>query len=299
MRARRAFDGACRLAAFVFVVCALLIAPAAGAAEVGRVVSVGGSVTEIVFALGAGGRLVAVDSTSQYPSETRALPNVGYMRQLSAEPILALQPTLVLAEADAGPAVALAQLREAGVKVLAVPDAPTTDGVRAKIALVAESLGLGAVGNALADKVGRRFEALSATIGKVGRRPKVLFLLTIGRGAPLAGGAGTSADGIIRLAGGENAAAAIEGFKPITPEAAIAAAPDVILLAERTLEALGGRAGALARPEIAGTPAGRQGRLVAMDGLFLLGFGPRTPEAALALARALHPDLPLPADWRD
>jgi iron complex transport system substrate-binding protein len=122
----------------------------------------------------------------------------------------------------------------------------------------------------------------------------VLFLLSIGDGAPLAAGLGTSAAGIIALAGGENAIDGFEGYKPLTPEAAATAAPDVLLVTTRTLEALGGPQAVLARPEIAATKAGRDGRLVALDGLLLLGFGPRTPEAIRALASALHPGLVLP-----
>lgn len=125
-------------------------------------------------------------------------------------------------------------------------------------------------------------------MARLERRPSVLFLLSIGGGAPLAAGRGTSAAEIITLAGGRNAVQAFEGFKPLSAEAAIAAAPDVLLVTDRSLAALGGRESLLARPELALTPAGRARRVVAMDGLLLLGFGPRTPDAALRLASALH-----------
>ena len=253
------------------------------------IVSVGGAVTEIVYALGAEHRLIAVDSTSRHPPEAGELPNVGYMRRMSAEAILALEPGLVLAEADAGPPAALAQLRAVGVPLVMVPDHPSPRGVLDKVTTVARALGLEDGGRELSARLALEFEELRARLEAVERRPSVLFLLSIGRGAPLAGGRGTSADGIIALAGGSNAAAAFDGYKPLSPEAAAGAAPEFLLVTERTLKLLGGPATLLERPEIAVMRTGRGARLVVMDGLLLLGFGPRTPEAVRRLAAALHP----------
>lgn len=274
---------------------ALLLTPAvAGATE--RIVSIGGAVTEIVHALGAGDRLVAVDTTSTWPPAVKDLPDVGYMRRLSAEPILALAPTLVLAIEDAGPEAALEQLRAAGVRVVAIADDPTPAGVLDKVRAVAAALGREPAGEALAARLEAEFAALASAVETLPGRPKVLFLLSVGRGAPLVAGRDTSAAGIIALAGGDNAIDGFTDFKPLTAEAAIAAAPDVLLAPERTLSIMGGPEALLARPELAATPAGRSGRLVAMDAQLLLGFGPRTPEAIRALARVLHPGAALPGE---
>ncbi len=264
--------------------------------DTGRIVSIGGAVTEVVFALGFADNVVAVDSTSQYPHAVAEKPDVGYMRRLSAEPILGLAPSVVLAVEDAGPETALNQLRESGVPVVLVPDDPSYDGVLRKIGLIAAALGIEEKGRAVTASLRADFKRLSDAVGGVGERPKVLFLLSIGQGgAPLAGGRKTSADGIIRLAGGINAVDAFEGFKPLSPEAAVLAAPDVLLVTRRTLDLLGGRAGLLGRPEISLTPAAQRGRVVAIDGLLLLGFGPRTGQAVRTLAAELHPDLVLPS----
>lgn len=258
-----------------------------------RVVSIGGAVTEIVYALGAEDRLAAVDSTSLYPAGAQDLPDVGYMRQLAAEPILALNPSLVLAVADAGPPPVFEQLRAAGVRIITVPDTPSPEGVIEKIQAVGRALNLEQRANALAKDIEDSFAKTRTQIAGLEAQPSVLFLLSIGRGAPLAAGRGTSAARMIDLAGGRNAANAFEGFKPLSPEAAVAAEPEVILVTRETLEQLGGKAKLLARPELATTPAGRNKRLAAMDGLLLLGFGPRTPEAVRKLARKLHPDADL------
>ncbi len=260
------------------------------AEDAASIVSVGGSVTEIVYALGLADRVLAVDSTSLYPEAATRLPNVGYMRRLAAEPILALSPSLVIAVEDSGPPAVLEQLQEAGLRVVLVPDDPTPQGISQKIRMVAESLGVSEKGRSLSGEIERDLTALKHAVADIGTRPKVLFLLSIGNGGtPLAAGRGTSAAGIIELAGGLNAIDEFEGYKALSPEALISTAPDVLLVTNRSLGLLGGAENLLKAPAISQTPAGRDGRLVSMDDLLLLGFGPRTAEAAAQLAEKLHP----------
>lgn len=278
----------------------LALSLAVGLAETGladapsRVVSIGGAVTEVVYALGAQQRLVGVDSTSVHPPAAEQVPDVGYMRRLSAEPILSLEPEVVLASAEAGPPSALAQLRTAGVDVVEIPHTPTSQGVVDKVRAVAGALDVPRRGASLADRLQGEFERLRAEMSDVHNRPRVLLLLTVGRGTPMAAGTDTAADGIIELAHGRNAIQQFSGYKPLSREAVVAAAPDVLLTTQRTVDRFGGRQALLARPELASTEAGRAGRLVVMDGLLLLGFGPRTPQAAAQLAEQLHGTLEMP-----
>ena len=260
-------------------------------ADNGRIVSIGGSVTEIVYALGAGSRLVAVDQTSLHPPGAQDLPDVGYLRALSAEPILSLAPDLVLVEADAGPPEVLTQLESAGVTVARMPDQPDIGGVQQKIREVAAALGLEEKGAELASRVGADHDRVIAQVGKVQTQPRVMFVLSAGRGAPLVAGEGTSAESIIGLAGGRNAISGFPDYRPLSPEAGVAASPDVILVTYRTMRLLGGVEGLVTLPGIVGTPAADSRRIVAIDGLLLLGFGPRTPEAVATLAEALHSGL--------
>lgn len=225
--------------------------------------------TEIAYALGAGERLVAVDSTSLYPE----LPDIGYMRRISAEPILAFEPDRVLAIADAGPAPVLDQLREAGVEFEVLDDDSTPSGIAAKIEAVAEALDLIKRGQALAQQVKADFNALAAKVNGVAAPPKVTFVLNTGRGAPMVGGAGASADAIIRLAGAENAMTGLDGYKPLSSEAAIEAAQDIILTMNRSVEMSGSKEVLLALPDIALTPAGQNQAPISMEGFYLLGFG--------------------------
>lgn len=260
------------------------------AEEARRIVVVGGALTEVVYALGAQDRIVGVDTTSSYPPETEALAKVGYMRRLSAEGVLSLKPDLVLAAADAGPPSVLDSLGAAGVAVRTAPDNDSIDGVYEKIRFVGETLGQEDKAEALVEQVRAEMASVAEQIAAAKDAPKVLFLISAG-GAPIAAGDDTSAATVIEKAGGRNAVIGFEGYKPLSMEAAVAAQPDVVLVPTHAVAMMGGEAAILARPELQATPAGREGRLVVMDGLLLLGLGPRTPEAVATLARALHPGL--------
>jgi iron complex transport system substrate-binding protein len=255
---------------------------------------VGGALTEIVYLLGAEGNLVGVDTTSQYPPEAlKRLPNVGYMRALSAEGVLSLKPTLVIAEGEAGPPAAITQLRSAGAALVLLRKSASPEGVTYKMQALARVLGREAEGEKLASAYAADMAALAAAIAKAEHRPKVIFLLSASRGL-LAAGQDTAADRVITLAGGVNAIQGYTGYKPLSAEAVIAGKPDVILATEHGLAQLGGVARLLERPELAETPAGREKRVVALDALLVLGFGPRTPLGVLFLAEKLHPGLALP-----
>jgi iron complex transport system substrate-binding protein len=256
-----------------------------------RIVSVGSSVTEIVYALGAESLLVGVDTTSLYPEAARGLPQVGYMRALSAEGVLSLKPTLVIATTAAGPASTLDQLKATGVEVLVLPDEYDYESVIAKIEAIGKVLGNPAEAQAMIAEGRSAMAGLAAKIGGVAARPRVLFLLSMGSGAPQAAGRHTAADGIIRLAGGVNAVEGYAGYRPLTPEAVIASRAEFVLVTRQTVETMGGVEAILKQPSLGQTPAGKAGRVLQFDTLLLLGFGPRTPQAATQLAMALHPDL--------
>ena len=249
-----------------------------------RLVSLGGPVTELVYALGRGETLVGRDTSSLFPAEALALPDVGYHRQLSAEGVLSLAPTFVLATAHAGPPEALDQLRAAGVTVLLLPEQATVDGARARAVAAGEALDREDEAQALVQSFDAGLNALTPLTSA----PKVMFVYARGGAALEVSGQETAADEMIRLVGAQNAVTGYTGYKPLTPEAAIAAAPDVLLMTTRGVESAGGEAAIWENPALLATPAGQRQRLIVMDDLLLLGFGPRLPEAAAQLTRALH-----------
>ena len=275
----------------IAAVLAMLALPA-GAAEPQRIVSVGGAVTEILYALGEGERIAAVDTTSLYPPEAKAHPNVGYIRALSAEGVLSLSPDMILMEAGAGPADAVALIDGAGVPVVHVPAGHDAGALAEKVRTVAAAVGRGTEGERLATAMTADLSKLKADLAGIGQRQRVLFILSMADGRPMAAGSGTAADSMIGLAGADNVLADMQGYKALSWEAAAALQPDVVLMMDR-----GGAAhdtsAAVALPALAETPAGRNKVVITMDALYLLGFGPRTPAAARELAGRLYPDLAL------
>jgi iron complex transport system substrate-binding protein len=257
--------------------------------DASRIVSVGGAVTEILYELGLKDRIVAIDTTSLFPPDAlKQKPNVGYMRALSAEGVLGLNPSLVLAIEGAGPKETIAVLEAATVPLVRVPDRYTGDGIIEKIKIVADVAGENHRGQCLAGKVGDDLAALSALRAKVTQPRKVMFVLSLQSGKPMVAGRNTAADGIIRLAGGVNAIDAYEGYKQIADESVIAAAPDTVLVMQRQQDAIDAKT-LFAHAAFVLTPAAAQQSFVAMDGLYLLGFGPRTAMAARDLAAQLYP----------
>lgn len=263
----------------------------ANAQQQQRIVAVGSSITEIIYALGAENLLVGVDTTSLYPAAARALPQIGYMRALSAEGVLALKPTLIIATTAAGPPAVLDQLRATGIEIMVLPDHYDYDSVVTKIAAVGKAVGKVAEADAMIERGQAAMKALAAKLAGAKTHPRVLFLLGMGSGAPQAAGRNTAADGIIKLAGGINAVDGYSGYRPLTPEAVIASRADFVLVTRQTVEARGGIDKILDEPALRQTPAGKAGRVLQFDALLLLGFGPRTPEAAQELSAALHPEL--------
>ncbi len=266
------------------VMTTLLALPLAAQADSpSRVIAAGGSVAEIVYALGAGDRLIARDTTSSFPPEVTDLPDIGYVRALSSENLIAMDPDLILTEHDAGPPEVIEMLRRTDIPLVSVPQALDPDGVIAKIDMVANALDLPEEGKALAAQTLASLDTARQAAAALPQSPRVLFILSMQGGRLMVGGADTSAAAMIALAGGTNAMTEVKGYKPVTDEAVIAAAPDVILMMDRggdheiTLRDIQTHAA------LALTPAGEHSRVITMDGLYLLGFGPRTGEAALAL----------------
>lgn len=255
-----------------------------------RIITLFGDLTEVVYALGAQEFLVARDTASIYPPEAEELPNLGFNQALSAEGVLAFEPTIIFATPAAGPEQALEHLRGAGVEVMIIDEDDDLDAPAAKIRLVGSALGIPRRAEALAVDVERRIAGVRGSIDESDRGPEVLFLYLRGTVFQFAGGADSPSQVMIEAAGGidSGAAAGIVGFQPLTPEAVVAADPEVLLLMEGGIDSVGGIEGLLRIPGIAETRAGRDRRFIIMDDLYLLSFGPRAPDALAELAAELR-----------
>ncbi len=255
-----------------------------------RIVAIGGTVTEIIYALGEGDRVVAVDTTSLYPPEATGKPNIGYVRQISAEGVLSQKPDLIIAESGAGPVDSINILKASGLSFVTIPSPPDTSAIPAKIRAVGTAIGRIDRAEELAKSVEASLKAIEDKLqAATGPKKKVLFALSLANGRVMAAGNQSSADAMIRLAGGENAVSSISGYKPLTDEAVIAAAPDVVLVMSGGGQHLTADM-AFALPALAATPAGRSKAFLTMDGLYLLGLGPRAADAASDLNALLYPE---------
>jgi len=246
-----------------------------------RVVTIGGDITEIAFALGSGEQLVARDSTSLHPAAATKLPDVGYMRQLNAEGILAMRPDLVLVSAQAKPSLALEQVAASNVEVVTVPADNSLSGIEGKITAVAKALGKTTQGEALRKEVSNKLAAIPERQLPV----KVMFIMSHGGMAAMSAGQQTAADAAIRAAGLQNAMQGFNRYQPLSQEGVIASQPALILVTEDGVKTLGGENSIWALPGLAQTPAGENHQLLVVDDMALLGFGLQTPDAVLALRK--------------
>lgn len=260
-----------------------------------RIVVAGGVITEVIYALGLQDRIVGIDSTSQFPpGALKEKANIGYVRALSAEGVLSLKPSLIMLIDGAGPPDAVSLLTESGVKIARINDGLTPDGVTSKIAAIGAAIGAGAPAERLAAQTRARFDELATLRSGITKKKRILFLLSLQNGRAMVGGRNSSADGIIALAGGINVADAIEGYKPMTDEAIAASAPDMVLMMRNSSAHNVTPDELFAMPAFSQVPAASSKRLVHMDGLYLLGFGPRTPMAARDLMAAIYPEAAIP-----
>ena len=254
-----------------------------------RLIALFGDITEIVYALGAQEHLVARDTSSIYPPQAETLPDLGFAGALNAEAILEFDPTLVIGTEMAGPPGVLEQLRQAGVEVLILDELKSLDAPQIKIRIIGEALGIPQRAETQALDVDQRLRAVLANVER-DRSLRVLHVYIRRGGLQLVSGEGNHAQVIIEAAGGVDAAAeaGIVGWQPLTPEALVAADPDVFLVMDRGLRVIGGVEGLLELPGMAETQAGRNQRVISMPDLYLLGFGPRLPEAIADLSEFLR-----------
>jgi iron complex transport system substrate-binding protein len=250
-----------------------------------------GSLAEIVFSLGLGDRVIGRDTSTAFPAAAKLPLVTPQGHDLSAEAVLELNPTVLVADDSIGPATVLQQIRDAGIPVVIVDDEQTLDAIPAHIRAVAGALGVAEAGERLVGRVQSEIDAAKKSAPGEGTPPRIAFLYVRGTaGVYLIGGDGAGSDAMIEAIGAVDAgtAAGLEKFRPLTSEGLINAAPDVILVMTEGLNSVGGVDGLLKLPGVAQTPAGINRRIVDMDDGILLNFGARTGKAVEALAEAVY-----------
>ena len=255
-----------------------------------RIAVAGGSITEILYALGAQHKIIALDTTSNYPLEAKNLPSIGYVRNLSSEGLLSLNPTLVLGENDMGPPTVLNQLERTGIDVRIIEERHNATGVLNKIKCIGEIINQAEktaefISSNLIPQI-EKLETLANSNKLSGY--KIMFILSVQGGAPIVSGRGTSAHGLISMSGAQNIMSQHDGWKQLSPESIIEAGPDAVVITERGLDSYGTIETLYAHPSLSLTPAFRNKRVIVMDGMAMIGFGPRTIFSAVRIADILN-----------
>lgn len=245
-----------------------------------RIISLSGAISETLALLGLEKNIVGVDITSTYPESLLKVAKVGHNREISAEAVMAQNPTLVLGRTGAVKPELIEQFKAANVQLILLDHEYSVDGALTLISQLSDTLGLADKKQPILDQISADLANLTLPISK----PKVLFIYARGAGTLMVAGDNTAVDAMIKLAGGENAVTGFEEFKPLTPEALVAANPDVILMFDMGLESLGGVDGLMAIQGMAETTAGKNKAVIEMEGQYLSGFGPRTGKAIVELA---------------
>lgn len=267
-----------------------------------RLVCVGGSLTEIIYALNLQEHLIAIDTTSTYPMATKKLPNVGYARTLSLEGVLSMRPQLLLVTEDAGPPQVLRQISHAGVQVKTLKADHRYQGLIDRIRAIGFLLGAEGQAEKLIKESNHEWQRYQQDINHTvfgkneylaqyenpNRKLKAMFIMAHSPQQVMVAGQGTSAHAIMNYLNFENTFNVFQGYKPLTPESVITGQPDIILLTEQGLKAQGGLNGILRLPGLLKTPAARHHQIYSREANHLLGFGPRLPSMLYSLAKEIH-----------
>nr|WP_311754815.1 ABC transporter substrate-binding protein [Proteus terrae] len=262
-----------------------------------RWVIAGGSITELVYAIGAGNKVVGVDETTSYPEQTQALPHIGYWKQLSTEGILSLRPSTFVTWDDAEPKMVLRQLAQHNVKVISLPRTPATFELMLKnIRTLAISLDKQKEAEALIGSLQSRLAVINAKNSQIKQKVKVMFFLSPGGGIPQVAGKTSVADAILHLAGGENIATH-ENYRIYSAEAIIAANPELIVITTQSQKnqtgGLRASEGLASVPGVSMTQAWKTQRIIEIDQSLILGMGPRIVDAVELLHQQFYPADPV------
>ncbi|RMZ58547.1 hemin ABC transporter substrate-binding protein [Chryseobacterium nematophagum] len=247
-----------------------------------KIVTLNGGITEIVSALGHEKDIVGTDVTSTYPETLKTTAkDLGHVRSMTIEPIMAVSPTLILAsEKDINPEL-MGKIKSSGIQADIFKQEYSVEGTKKLIADVAK-----AIGNTDYQKLNDKIDADLKQVQPLSKNPKVLFIYARGNMLMVAG-KNTPMDVLIGLAGGENAVKDFEDFKPLTPEAVVKANPDILFFFTSGLQGAGGNEGAFKMPGVAQTNAGKNKKIITMDGGLVSSFGPRLGEATVELNKLL------------
>ena len=257
-----------------------------------RVVIAGGSITEIFYLLGIEDRIVALDITSTYPEEAKKFPSVGYVRMLSAEGLLSMNPSIILGENDMGPPTVIEQVKKTGIELKIIPEEKSIPGIIEKIRCVASIMGVSSLAEELINhEYIEKYDQIKQNQDKVSSKNiSAMVIYSMQGTSPIVCGTGESGDAFLKLIGAKNAFSSFEGWTPASVESIIANDPDYILVTSRLLKRFSSIEELKNHPTLSQTTAAQSDNIIAKDGMAMMGFGPRTLDCALEVSRIISRD---------
>ena len=258
------------------------------AKDTSRIVVAGGSITEILFFLNESENIVAVDTTSNYPADAKNYPSIGYVRALSAEGVLSLNPTLIIGENDMGPENVLEQLKKTKIELRVLDERNTIKGIEDKISCIASILGKddNSTKNTSLEKSVSKLKIISKANSKKNIRGLVILMMQ--GTSPVVAGRNTSGGDFLKMIGSENTMSSFEGWKPAGKEAILLSNPNFILITKRATRNYGSLNSFLKESGIEMTEAARTQNVFSLDGMSFLGFGPRTISSGLEISNKIY-----------
>ena len=255
-----------------------------------KVVVAGGSLTEIMYYLGLQQKIVALDVTSSYPKEAKKLPSIGYVRALSTEGVLSLDPTLVIGENDMGPENVVEQIKRTNIDLRIIPETHSAEGIKSKVLCLGTIFDLN---DKTKKKVNDELVPLIDDLEEIQKKNKklkkrILLILSMQGTSPVVAGLGTAGDGFIKMTGASNVITEFEGWKPVSPESLILSNPDYILITSRGMRSFKSIDELVKQPALSLTNAAKNRNVIDINGMAMLGFGPRGIMTALEVARRIY-----------
>lgn len=253
-----------------------------------KIITAGGTITEVVDALGFGDDIIATDITSTYPTTMQELPSIGYRNQIKAEGILALGPDLVLAEEGYMSGDVVKQLQAAGLQVQFFAKPKDIAGTYTIVSEIADFLEVSEKGKAINASIEADMKALGNYLQAQSTKPNMAFVMARGQEMVFVAGEETFAESMFNMAGLDHVGKGFKDFIPLTPEALISMNPDYLLFFDSGIQSIGGMDGVKNIRGIENTIAFKENQILSLDGQYLSGFGPRVGKAALELAKAVR-----------
>ena len=252
-----------------------------------RVVIAGGSITEIFYLLDLQDHIVALDITSNFPEDAKKYPSIGYVRMLSAEGLLSMNPSIILGENDMGPPTVIGQVKQTGVDLKIIPEEKSVLGILEKIRCVAGIMDVSSYAEELINekysKVLFQIEENKRIVSE--KKISAMVIYSMQGTSPIVSGSGESGDAFLKLTGAQNAFASFQGWKPASAESIIANNPDYIIVTNRLLKRFSNLEELRNHPSLSQTKAAKNNQIIAKDGMAMMGFGPRTISCALEVSK--------------